>query len=62
MGVQEIPFVQHEKYFSNSCLLEQPFVKNPDNSIKELLHIVGQGAGCELKVENFIRFQVGEDS
>ncbi len=51
-----------EKYFSNSCLLEQPFVKNPDNSIKELLHIVGQEAECELKVENFIRFQVGEDS
>jgi elongation factor Ts len=51
-----------EKYFSNSCLLEQPFVKNPDNSIKELLHVVGQEAECELKVENFIRFQVGEDS
>ena len=51
-----------EKYFSNSCFLEQPFVKDPDHSIKQLLHATGQEVGSELSVESFLRFQVGEDS
>jgi elongation factor Ts len=51
-----------EKYFSNSCFLEQPFVKDPDHSIKQLLHATSQEVGAELTVESFIRFQVGEDS
>ena len=51
-----------DKYYSNSCLLEQPFVKDPDSAIKQLLKVVGEEVGSELKVESFIRFQVGEDS
>jgi elongation factor Ts len=51
-----------EKYFSNSCFLEQPFVKDPDHSIKQLLHVISQEVGSELTVESFLRFQVGEDS
>ncbi len=61
-AVEKIVQGKLEKYFSNCCLLEQPFVKNPDNSIKELLSAVGQEIGCELKVGSFVRFQVGEDS
>ncbi len=61
-AIEKIVQGKLDKYFSNSCLLEQPFVKDPDNSIKELLHAVGQEAGCELKVEKFLRFQVGEDA
>ena len=60
-AIEKIVQGKLDKYFSNSCLLEQPFVKDPDNSIKELLHAVGQETGCELKVEKFLRFQVGED-
>ena len=55
-------FFKLEKYFSNSCFLEQPFVKDPDHSIKQLLHAASQEVGSELTVESFIRFQVGEDS
>jgi elongation factor Ts len=51
-----------EKYFSNSCFLEQPFVKDPSHSIKQLLHSIGQEVGAELTVESFLRFQVGEES
>lgn len=51
-----------EKYFSNACFLEQPFVKDPDQTIKQLLHAASQEVGSELSVESFIRFQVGEDS
>ncbi len=51
-----------EKYFANACFLEQPFVKDPDQTIKQLLHAASQEVGSELSVESFIRFQVGEDS
>ncbi len=61
-AIEKIVQGKLDKYFSNSCLLEQPFVKEPDNSIKELLHAVGQEVGYELKVEKFLRFQVGEDA
>jgi elongation factor Ts len=59
-AIEKIVQGKMDKYFSNACLIEQPFVKDPDNLIKELLRTVGQDVGCELKVENFIRFQVGE--
>ena len=49
------------KYFSNSCFLEQPFVKDPDHSINQLLESTGMEIGAELTVEKFVRFQVGEE-
>lgn len=51
-----------EKYFAGSCLLEQPFVKNPDQSVKELVEATSKEIGTNLKVEKFIRFQVGENA
>jgi len=50
-----------DKYFSNSCFLEQSFVKDPDNSIQELLVSIGKEIGAEITVERFVRFQVGEE-
>ena len=50
-----------KKYFSNSCFLEQPFVKDPDHSINQLLESTGKEIGAELTVEKFVRFQVGEE-
>jgi elongation factor Ts len=41
-------------------LLEQPFVKNPDQSIQQYVDQVGNEVGSSLQVEKFLRFQVGE--
>lgn len=51
-----------EKYFSTYCFLEQPFVKNPDQSINELLQAVSRDVDCEIRVDKFVRFQVGEET
>ena len=51
-----------EKYFSGSCLLEQPFVKDPDSSVKDLLAKTSSELETELSVGTFLRFQVGENS
>ena len=61
-AIEKIVQGKLEKYFSTSCLLEQPFVKNPDQTVRELVDLVCKESGMSLKVDRFIRFQVGEDS
>ena len=61
-AIEKIVQGKLEKYFSTSCLLEQPFVKDPDHVIRDLLSSLGNELGAEIGVERFIRFQVGEDS
>jgi elongation factor Ts len=60
-AIEKIVQGKLDKYFSTSCLLEQPFVKNPDQTISQLVELVSKEAGLKLKVEKFIRFQVGEE-
>lgn len=48
-----------EKFFKEVCLLEQPFVKNPDQTVTQFLKEVGQKLGKDLKVVGFTRYQVG---
>ena len=61
-AIEKIVQGKLDKYFSNSCFLEQPFVKDPDHSIKGLLENTGNEIGAELSVEKFVRFQVGEEA
>jgi len=49
-----------EKFYKEVCLLEQPFVKNPDLTVSQFLKEVGAKlGGAELKVRRFTRYQVG---
>ncbi len=48
------------KFFSESCLLEQAFVKDPDTTIKKLVEKVGKDLGDTLSVRRFVRFGLGE--
>ncbi len=49
-----------EKYYSEVCLLEQPFVKDPDVSVKDLLNSLIGKMGEKIEIRRFCRFQVGE--
>jgi len=49
-----------EKYYKEVCLLEQPFVKNPDITIGALLSEKIAKIGENLTVRRFVRFEVGE--
>ena len=49
-----------EKYYKEVCLLEQPFVKDPDKSIKGLMGEIAKAAGATLDVVRFSRFERGE--
>lgn len=49
-----------EKELKEVCLLEQPFVKDPDFTVKKLVESVAKEVGTEIKVVNVVRFEVGE--
>ncbi|WP_302392049.1 translation elongation factor Ts [Eggerthella sinensis] len=49
-----------EKFFKESTLTEQPFVKNPDQSVNEYTAEVAKNLGGEIKIVDFKRFVLGE--
>jgi elongation factor Ts len=50
-----------EKYFATVCLLDQAFVKNPDQTIRELVSSKIAELGENIVVRRFARYAVGED-
>ena len=51
-----------EKYYAENVLLEQPFVKDPDKTVKDLLTEVIATIGENISISRFVRFQLGEMS
>ena len=49
-----------DKFFSQICLVEQGFVKEPDRSVSELVAATGKTLGDTLAIRRFIRYQVGQ--
>jgi elongation factor Ts len=49
-----------EKFYQEVCLLEQPFIKNPYISIKDLLEDLISKMGENIVVRRFVRYQLGE--
>jgi elongation factor Ts len=48
-----------EKFFEGVCLLEQPFVKEPDLSVNQLVASVVAKLGENIAVRRFQRYQLG---
>ncbi len=48
-----------EKYYSQVCLLDQPFVKNPEKMIKDLLSEQVGKLGENMAIRRFTRYQLG---
>lgn len=48
------------KYYKEVCLLEQPFIKDPDKTIDQLLKEKIAVIGENLSIRRFARFEVGE--
>lgn len=48
-----------EKYFSEVCLLEQKFIKNPDITVQDLLNEIIAQMGENIAIKRMARFQVG---
>ncbi len=48
-----------KKFYSDYCLLEQPFVKDDTKTIKQVLAEAAKQAGGQASVGQFVRFEVG---
>lgn len=48
------------KFYDENCLLEQPFVKNPDQKVKDLLTEKIAVLGEKITVRRFVRWERGE--
>ena len=59
-AIQKIVEGKLNKYYSQVCLMEQPFVKDPDQTIKELLTNKIATIGENLIIRRFARFAIGE--
>ena len=49
------------KFFEENTLLAQPFVKNSDQTIEELITEVAAKTGEKIEIARFVRMKVGED-
>ncbi len=51
---------QIKKWVTSICLLDQPFVKNPDITIQEYLRNIIAKIGENIVIRRFVRFELGE--
>ena len=51
-----------EKYFAESCLLEQQYIKDPDRKVFDLITESVATLGENIVINRFIRFAIGETS
>lgn len=49
-----------EKYYKEVCLLEQPFIKDPDKTVLQLINESIAKIGENIAVRRFTRYQLGE--
>jgi elongation factor Ts len=47
------------KFYSETCLLEQPFVKDPSISVKDLIASHIQKIGENIQIRRFVRYRLG---
>jgi elongation factor Ts len=49
-----------EKFFTEQCLMEQPYIKNPDITVKDFITDTVAKLGEHVIVRRFTRYQLGE--
>jgi elongation factor Ts len=48
-----------DKWFTEVCLLEQPFIKDPDRKVQDLLNDIVASLGENIRVTRFARLEIG---
>src|SRR5215204_6470185 len=58
-AVQKIVDGKLDKFYSTVCLIDQPFVKLPEKSVKEMITEKIAKIGENIQVRRFVRYQLG---
>jgi elongation factor Ts len=48
-----------KKFYTENCLLDQPFVKDDSKSVAQVLSEAAKQAGGQAKIKRFMRLEVG---
>lgn len=59
--IEKIVAGKLEKYYTEVCLMEQPFVKNPDMKVQDLIKSYIAKFGENITLRRFVRYHLGED-
>jgi elongation factor Ts len=59
--VEKIVDGKMDKFFSGVCLIDQAFIKNPDQTIGQLIAEKNKALGESISIRRFVRFMVGEE-
>lgn len=49
-----------DKFYKENCLVEQPFIRDPDKSVQDLIQETIAKLGENIVVRRFVRFELGE--
>jgi len=49
------------KFFKENCLLNQPYVRDPDLAVEDVLNELIAKIGENITIRRFVRFQTGEE-
>jgi len=58
--VEKIVSGRLEKFYQENCLLEQPFIKDMDRTVQDLINEKVAKLGEKIVVRRFVRYEVGE--
>jgi elongation factor Ts len=58
--VEKIVEGKMKKFYTESCLLNQAYVRDPDISVADLLNDMIAKIGENITIKRFVRFQIGE--
>ncbi|MBC7319767.1 translation elongation factor Ts [bacterium] len=50
-----------EKFYQEVCLLEQPWIRDPEKKIKDLINETIARLGENIIIRRFVRFELGKD-
>ena len=48
------------KFYAETCLVDQAFVMDPDQSVSQVVAAAAKGAGAAIRISGFARFTLGE--
>jgi len=48
------------KFYKENCLLKQPYVRDPDLTVEDLLNELIAKIGESITIRRYVRFQTGE--
>lgn len=60
--IEKIAEGKFKKFLTEICLLDQPYIREPEITVQELIDSVIAKLGEKIEVRRFVRFQMGEAS